>query len=64
MQKLEGGRDPSLLCLTDMFATFAELIGTELPDSLAGEKGAEDSFSVLSAWQGEAIKRRPPRFCT
>jgi len=58
-----GGRtDPSLLCLTDMFATFAELIGTELPDSLAGEKGAEDSFSVLSAWQGEAIKRRPPVF--
>lgn len=57
-----GETNESLLCLTDMFATFAELIGSDLPDPLAGEKGAEDSFSVLDAWRGETVGQRPPVF--
>lgn len=36
-----------LLCLTDMLASFAELVGTPLPDD-----AGEDSFSVLPALLG------------
>ncbi len=57
-----GQTSPAPICLTDMFATFAEIIGTELPDLAEGEKGAEDSFSVLGAWRGEAMNDRPPMF--
>ncbi len=48
--------------LQDMFATFADLLGRELPDLRAGEKGAEDSFSVLAAFRGEPMPERPPLF--
>jgi len=54
--------DATPICLTDMFATFAELIGEALPDLAAGAKGAEDSFSVLAAWRGEDAGKRPPMF--
>lgn len=37
-----------LLNLTDLFATFADIIGTELPTN-----GAEDSLSILPALKGE-----------
>lgn len=47
---------------TDLFATFAEIIGSELPDLRSGEKGAEDSYSVLTAWRGKNLKNRPPLF--
>lgn len=57
-----GTDNASPVCHTDLFATFAELIGSELPDLLAGEKGAEDSFSVLAAWKGERLGPRPPIF--
>ncbi|NNE93514.1 MAG: arylsulfatase [Verrucomicrobiales bacterium] len=46
----------------DLFATFAEILGKPLPDLQAGEKGAEDSFSVLAAWRGEEMTWRPPVF--
>lgn len=58
----EGATSAELLCLTDMFATFADLLGKPLPDPRKGEKGAEDSFSVLPAWQGKKIDSRPPVF--
>ena len=58
----EGQTQVSPIVLTDMFATFAELIGSPLPNLAKGEKGAEDSFSVLAAWRGDAIERRPPMF--
>lgn len=57
-----GATSRELICHTDVFATLAELIGSELPDPLKGEKGAEDSYSVLRAWQGEALEARPPVF--
>jgi len=57
-----GATSPELICHTDVFATLAELIGRELPDPAKGEKGAEDSFSVLRAWRGEALGKRPPVF--
>lgn len=57
-----GETNVSPICHTDIYATFSEIIGHELPDLANGEKGAEDSFSVLKAWQGEVINERPPMF--
>ena len=44
-----GVTSDETICFTDMLATFAGLVGLELP----GDSG-EDSFSVLSAFRGEA----------
>ena len=57
-----GQTSDALIGLCDMFATFAEILGEPLPDLRAGEKGAEDSFSVLSAMRGNPAKKRPPLF--
>ncbi|NND08666.1 MAG: arylsulfatase [Saprospiraceae bacterium] len=43
-----GGKNSSMLCLTDVFGTIAEL----LDDALPGD-AAEDSFSFLAAMLGE-----------
>lgn len=42
-----GTTSDQTLCLTDMFATFAELTGADFP-----EMAAEDSFSILPAMLG------------
>ncbi len=55
-----GESSPAPISLTDMYATFAAIIGAELPDARAGEKGGEDSFSVLSAFRGSTLTDRPP----
>ncbi len=57
-----GASNPSPISLTDLFATFSEILGVELPNIRAGEKGGEDSFSVLSALRGEPLTTRPPLF--
>ncbi len=57
-----GKTNPTPIGLQDVYATVAEIIGADLPDLRRGEKGAEDSFSVLSALRGESIERRPPLF--
>ncbi len=54
-----GETSDELLGLTDMFATFSDILGKELPNWRKGEAGAEDSFSVLGAWQGEGTPQRP-----
>jgi hypothetical protein len=46
------------MSLTDVYATFAEILGVALPDPRTGAKGAEDSVSVLSAWRGGRVKNR------
>ncbi len=61
-ESTSGETNETPIVLTDMFATFAELIGSSLPDLVKGEKGAEDSFSILPAWRGERIIKRPPLF--
>ncbi len=43
------------ICHVDLFATLAEVTGTELPDF-----GAEDSFSILSALRNRPPSQRPP----
>jgi arylsulfatase A-like enzyme len=50
-----GSSSNQLLCLNDVFATCAELLGDTLPDD-----AAEDSFSFLSAIHGKtAAELRP-----
>ncbi|PHR90440.1 MAG: hypothetical protein COA78_35350 [Blastopirellula sp.] len=47
-----------LIGLHDMYATFSEIIGVKLPDVRTGNKGAEDSTSVLAAWRGQKLADR------
>ncbi|MDF1824968.1 MAG: arylsulfatase [Verrucomicrobiales bacterium] len=46
----------------DVFATFADILGVPLPDLRAGEKGAEDSISMLPVWKGGEKGRAIPMF--
>ena len=46
-----GSTSDALICLTDLIATCAELVGTELPAN-----AGEDSVSFLPALAGEAIE--------
>ncbi len=57
-----GRTDENLLCLQDTYATFAEILNTDMPDYAAGQKGGEDSLSVLPAWRGEKMPSRPVIF--
>ncbi|MBT6850091.1 MAG: sulfatase-like hydrolase/transferase, partial [Opitutae bacterium] len=45
-----GSKSDQLICLTDLFATLSEIVGTKLP-----EGSAEDSVSFLPALSGEKI---------
>lgn len=54
-----GESSPAPISLTDMYATFAEIVGAELPDVRTGAKGGEDSFSVLGAFRGGTLQDRP-----
>lgn len=54
-----GRTSQELIGLHDLFATFAEVVGARIPDLKTGEKGAEDSASVLSAWRGDQLPTRP-----
>ena len=42
-----GTTSDQLICLTDLFATCADILGAKLPDN-----AAEDSVSFLPAWEG------------
>ena len=57
-----GKSNETPIGLQDLYATFAEIVGSPLPNLRAGETGAEDSFSVMKAFRGETITSRPPLF--
>ncbi len=57
-----GQTNAAPIGLQDLYATFAELVGAKLPDPRNAEKGAEDSYSVLAAFRGQALPDRPPLF--
>ena len=58
-----GKTNSSVIGLTDMYATFAEIVGAKLPNLAAGEKGAEDSVSVFEAMRSDVeLEDRPPLF--
>jgi len=44
--------------LQDMFATLVDVLDDEIPNPVSGQKGGEDSQSMLAAWQGERITQR------
>jgi arylsulfatase A len=50
-----GSRSSQVICLTDLMATCAELIGAKLPDN-----AGEDSASFLAALEGREAPARPP----
>ena len=54
-----GRSSDQLLCLTDMYATFAEILDVRLPDPATGHKGGEDSYSLLTAMQTNTTVDRP-----
>jgi hypothetical protein len=54
-----GQTSDALMGLQDVFATFADILGVRLPDLRTGDKGAEDSVSVLIAWRGGTIGNHP-----
>ena len=59
-----GQTNPTPISLTDMYATFAELLSVPLPDLATGVKGAEDSVSALPSWRGKVADRSSfPMFC-
>ena len=57
-----GKTNTSTIGLTDMYATFAEIVGSQLPDLARGEKGAEDSLGILNALRGARLESRSPLF--
>ena len=57
-----GRSSDVVMGLTDVYATFAEMLGATLPDPRTGDKGAEDSVSVLAAWRGGTPASRPLLF--
>lgn len=58
-----GGKDISAtIGLQDLYATFAELAGAQLPDLEAGEKGAEDSVSIVQQLRGKNDADLRPQF--
>jgi len=61
---VSGGRSSDrLLSLTDMYATFAEVLGKPLPPLKgAPDYGAEDSVSQLAEMQGKSMGPRIPLF--
>jgi arylsulfatase A-like enzyme len=49
-----GSRSDAPVCLTDVFATVADVVGARLP-----RDGAEDSFSFLPLLRGASTERAP-----
>ena len=54
-----GRTSSQVMCLTDIFATFCDALQVELPSNKDGQKGAEDSVSVLKPLQADVTFSRP-----
>ena len=53
-----GQKNKALIGLQDVFATFAEIVGQPMPDYRSGQKGGEDSYSVLAAMRDASVETR------
>ncbi|MEM7478430.1 MAG: sulfatase-like hydrolase/transferase [Planctomycetota bacterium] len=60
--KTPGQENSSRIGLIDTFATLSEITDADLPNLRKGEKGAEDSKSILAAWKGKQIEFTTPVF--
>ncbi len=54
-----GKTSAQLIGLQDLYATFSNILGKPLPNLREGEKGAEDSYNILPAWEGKTLPTRP-----
>ena len=54
-----GKKSEELIGLQDLYCTFSKILGKPLPNLREGEKGAEDSYNILPAWQGKLLPHRP-----
>ena len=54
-----GKKSEELVGLQDLYSTFSKILGKPLPNLREGEKGAEDSYNILPAWEGKSLPHRP-----
>jgi len=54
-----GNKSGELVGLQDLYSTFSKILGKPLPNLKEGEKGAEDSYNILPAWEGKPLAHRP-----
>ncbi len=54
----KGAVSKTPIGLQDLYATFADITGTSLPNYANGEKGAEDSTSIWPALKGKPMPNR------
>ena len=54
-----GNKSDELVGLQDLYSTFSKILGKPLPNLKEGEKGAEDSYNILPAWEGKPLAHRP-----
>lgn len=59
---LVGGDVAEPVGLIDLYATFSSILGVPLPDLQRGEKGGEDSESILALMRGEPFSRKGALF--
>ncbi len=57
-----GKVSAQLIGLKDLYATFSNILGVDLPELMEGEKGAEDSFDIMPALRGKKVSNRPMFF--
>lgn len=53
-----GQTSEALIGLQDVFATFAEIVGQPIPDYSLGQKGGEDSYSILESMRDASVEAR------
>ncbi len=53
-----GQTSEALIGLQDVFATFAEIVGQPIPDYSSGQKGGEDSYSILESMRDASVEAR------
>ena len=54
-----GNKSDELVGLQDLYSNFSKILGKPLPNLKEGEKGAEDSYNILPAWEGKPLAHRP-----
>jgi arylsulfatase A len=53
-----GQTSEALIGLQDVYATFSEIVGERMPNYSSGQKGGEDSYSILAAMRDASVEGR------
>jgi len=54
----QGQTSEALIGLQDVYATFSEIVGERMPNYRSGQKGGEDSYSILAAMRDASVEGR------